>query len=123
MSTGLASVNVATYSTLPRALRGARSRSWMIALCGSFGSISPCTLPRISSNDPAAPAGCPLFIGSRAVISRRIACAPAVGAESAMAAAAIAALTGLRIIRYLQGQQQGAQTLAVRVERQRSRHA
>ena len=37
MSTGLTSVNVATYSTLPLELRGASLMSVMIAFFGSFG--------------------------------------------------------------------------------------
>src|SRR3954447_22783386 len=83
MSTGLASAKVATYSTLPRAFFGARPRSWTIALCGSFGSISPCTLPRMTSYGPALPAACPSFIGSREVISSRTTCARAAPAPNA----------------------------------------
>ena len=45
MSIGLISVNVAAYSTLPRALRGANWISVMMALCGSLGLISPNAVP------------------------------------------------------------------------------
>ncbi len=41
MSIGFAIANVAEYSTIPRALRGASCMSVMMALCASFGSSSP----------------------------------------------------------------------------------
>jgi hypothetical protein len=41
ISVGLTSVNVVTYSTLPRAFRGASSMSVMTAFFGSAGSSSP----------------------------------------------------------------------------------
>src|SRR5689334_3233294 len=45
MSAGLRMVNVAEYSTIPRALRGASSMSVMMAFCGSLGSSSPLKRP------------------------------------------------------------------------------
>src|SRR5574339_281746 len=72
----------------------------MIVLCGSFGSISPCTLPRISSNGPTA---CPLFIGSREVISRRTTCARADAALDARMQPRRINLRRVRFIRALQG--------------------
>jgi hypothetical protein len=39
MSIGLTRKNVAMYSTLPFAFFGAKSMSWMIALCGSPGTL------------------------------------------------------------------------------------
>src|SRR5436190_329018 len=41
MSAGFKMVKVAEYSTIPFALRGARSMSVIMAFCGSFGSSSP----------------------------------------------------------------------------------
>jgi hypothetical protein len=55
MSIGLTRKNVAMYSTLPFAFFGARSMSWMIALCGSPGSSSPKARPASVSYWPAAP--------------------------------------------------------------------
>src|SRR6476659_7400350 len=95
----------------------------MIVLCVSFGSMAPCTLPRISSNGPAAPTACPLFIGSREVISRRTTCARAAVALDARTQAMRSDLTRVGLIRYLHGQQQRAQRLAMRVKGQRSGHA
>ena len=45
------------YSTLPRALRGASSRSVITALRGSSGSTSPKALPRSFSYGPTLPSG------------------------------------------------------------------
>src|SRR6478752_9652936 len=80
----------------------------MIVLCGSFVSISPCTLPRISSNGPAAPTACPLFMGSREVISRLMTCARAVVALEARMQATRSERTRVGLIRYLQVAQQRA---------------
>ena len=55
MSIGFTSWNVAVYSTMPRALRGASLMSWMMALCGSFGSSSPKARPASVSYWPALP--------------------------------------------------------------------
>src|SRR3982750_682973 len=95
----------------------------MMMLCGSVGSISPCTLPRMSSNGPAVPTACPLFIGSRDVISRRTTCACAAVALHASRQATSSDLTPVGLIRYLRGEQQCAQRLAMCVERQGSGHA
>jgi hypothetical protein len=45
MSIGFISENVATYSTFPRALRGASLMSVTMAFFGSFGSSSPYAFP------------------------------------------------------------------------------
>ena len=45
MSTGLRMVNVAEYSTMPRALRGASAMSVITALSACFGSSSPKNRP------------------------------------------------------------------------------
>jgi hypothetical protein len=54
----LDTVNVATYSTMPWALRAAKSMSVMIALRASRGSSSPNARPVIRSYGPAAPKDC-----------------------------------------------------------------
>ena len=80
MSTGLAMENVAEYSTMPRALRGASRRSVMMALSGSFGSSSPYAWPVSFSYGPAFLKDCPLYAGaSRCSITMRVirACAGA----------------------------------------------
>src|SRR3954471_3460384 len=95
----------------------------MMVLCGSRGSISPCTLPRMSSNGPAPPTACPLFIGSRDVISRRTTCACVAVALHASTQPTRSDLTRVGLIRYLHREQQRAQRLAMCVERERSGHA
>src|SRR3954469_11813396 len=95
----------------------------MIVLCASLGSISPCTLPRMSSNGPAVPTASPLFIGSREVISRRTTCACAIVTLHATTHATTSDLAPVRLIGYLHGEQQRAQRLAMRVEREGSGHA
>src|SRR3954451_3804360 len=95
----------------------------MMVLCESLGSISPCTLPRMSSNGPAVPTACPLFIGSREVISRRTTCACTAVALDASTQATRSDLAPVGLIRYLHREQERAQRLAMRVERERSGHA
>src|SRR3984893_12014975 len=63
ISTGFTMVKVATYSTIPRALRGASSISVITALRRSFGSISPMAVPLICSYGPAEPNERPAKIG------------------------------------------------------------
>ena len=55
VSTGLMMKNGALNSTIPRSLRGARSRLTIAALSGSSGSTSMCTVPSRRSNAPASP--------------------------------------------------------------------
>ena len=57
MSIGFTRKNVAEYSTLPAALRGASWRSWMIVLWLSVGSSSPNTRPASVSYTRPEPAG------------------------------------------------------------------
>ena len=57
VSTGLSSVNVATYSTMPRALRGASATSWISTFAGRADSTSPYSRPTIRSYAPTSPNG------------------------------------------------------------------
>ena len=61
MSIGLVRKNVAVYSTMPRAFRGASAMSWMIALRRSFGvDFAGDACRHTSRTGPAAPNDWPL---------------------------------------------------------------
>src|SRR5437763_465167 len=53
-----------SYSTRPRALRGAFSRSTMLEFCGARGSSWPCATPFRHSYDPTLPKERPSAKGS-----------------------------------------------------------
>ena len=69
------------YSTIPRELRGASLMSWITALSGSFGAISPDAVPSSCSYSPTLPQDVPPNAGDVfAVITMPVIRASAVGA-------------------------------------------
>ena len=68
MSTGFMIRKSLEYSTLPRAFRGALSRSTITAFSASVGSTSPKILPRSFSYGPVLPNDIPSAKGTRDVI-------------------------------------------------------
>src|SRR3954454_11573818 len=95
----------------------------MGGLCGSFGTLSPCTLPWIRSNGPALPNARTPFIGSRDMISSRTTCARADVALDARRQTRKSGLMRVHLIRNLHREQQSAERLAVRVKGEGSGHA
>src|SRR5262245_10306975 len=76
------------YSTMPRALRGASSMSWMTAFWRSRGSTSPNARPTSLSYGPTVPNDAPPKVGdSTRVISMRVIRASAVPAPAPSTAA------------------------------------
>src|SRR5439155_11681478 len=92
MSTGLSSVNVAVYATLPLALRGAKLMSVMTALRGSRGSSSPAAVPRTCSYAPTSPNTRPLNAYVVLLIVICVTRASATGAATTNAPAAATAI-------------------------------
>src|SRR5690242_10360833 len=144
-SSGRSRVNVATYSTIPRALRGASMMSLISALRRSVGSTSPYARPMIFSYCPTAPNRRPPNAVCRDTISMRTIFAPASRAVASSSAAPIITVRTTRdagrvtrdagrrrtcsiIGRLLHAvgdrhaQQRRAERLAVRVEREGARH-
>src|SRR5262245_44100828 len=75
------------YSTMPRAFRGARSMSWMMALSGSLGSTSPCAMPTIFSNCPTLPKVAPPKVGDSVRVISSLVIRPSAGLAKANDAA------------------------------------
>src|SRR5262245_43015641 len=71
------------YSTMPRAFRGARSMSWMMALSGSLGSTSPCAMPTIFSNCPTLPKAAPPKVGDSIMVISILVIRPSAGLAKA----------------------------------------
>ena len=76
---------------MPCALRGASAMSWMMALCGSFGSTSPYAVPTSFSNWPTEPKLAPPKVG----LSTRVMTMRVMRACAAVAAASKAQRTGI----------------------------
>ena len=98
MSTGLCSVKVAVYSTMPRALRGASRMSVISSLCRSKGLSSPLTVPRSCSYAPAAPSEAPPKSGVVLVMLMLVTRASDAAAQSSNTASVVAAAARLRFV-------------------------